>query len=235
MDYASRLTSFGFVRIPGGTVELGTTSPLPCRLEGYRLNETPVRRQFVPLFWISRFCVTNEQFESFCPKHRRAGSGPDPRHPVTDVTYLDAFAYAKWLSEREGIPFALPTEAEWVFAAAPSGYAFPWGNEPDPKRVHTFAPDRFGPLHADDPRYGSNHYGLLHMSGNVQEYTLDIYPISGTLGAQTNGTYVIVKGGDWSHCPHSAGVQRRGIADVSSRMPTLGFRLVAHPEDLHNR
>ncbi len=54
--------------------------------------------------------------------------------PMITVTWWDAYAYARWLGRE------LPTEQEWEKAArGEKGFAFPWGDEPDPKRANTNA------------------------------------------------------------------------------------------------
>jgi Sulfatase-modifying factor enzyme 1 len=50
-------------------------------------------------------------------------------HPVLNVTWNDAVAYAAWLPERIGEQWRLPTEAEWGKAArGTDGWIYPWGN-----------------------------------------------------------------------------------------------------------
>ena len=101
-------------------------------------------------------------------------------HPVVHVAYEDADAYATWAGK------ALPTEAEWEFAARGGldGAAFVWGDKPEPpgERLANYWHGDF-PWHAD-PGYGStapvgsypaNGYGLFDMAGNVWEWTLDWY------------------------------------------------------------
>lgn len=226
-----QLDAFGFVFLEGGKVQLGSSSPLPCRLEGFRRNEVPVREVFVSSFWISKFCVTNHEYEEYDRKHRRPITSRDDKHPVTEVTYMNAISYAQWLSEKTNIVFSLPTEAQWIFSAAPFGWEYPWGMIDDRSRGHFFNPDpdKEGPLLVDDSFFGTNWCGLYHIGGNIQEFISGChYIFPGSDGAETDGMYCLTKGGDWSHCPRSASVHRRGIIDVAGRAPTLGFRLVVN-------
>nr|WP_132034297.1 formylglycine-generating enzyme family protein [Aquabacter spiritensis] len=101
-------------------------------------------------------------------------------HPVVHVCHADAAAYARWRGK------ALPTEAEWEFAARGGlkGAAFAWGNELAPGGVHlantwqgrfpqeNLALDGYkgtSPVDAFPP----NGYGLFDMIGNVWEWTDD--------------------------------------------------------------
>jgi formylglycine-generating enzyme len=118
----------------------------------------------------------------------RHPDGPDStldgrdRHPVTHVAWVDVEAYATWAGK------ALPTEAEWEYAARGGleGKVYTWGDEFAPRgrlMANTWQgefpwqntlEDRFegtSPVGSFPP----NGYGLYDMAGNVWEWTADFY------------------------------------------------------------
>ncbi len=111
----------------------------------------------------------------------RSNKGLDD-HPVVQVAYKDAEAYAAWAGK------ALPTEAEWEYAARGGleGAEFAWGDELTPGGRHlantwqgafpheNLAADgytRTSPVGV----FPANGYGLFDMIGNVWEWTADWY------------------------------------------------------------
>lgn len=225
------LRDLGFVYVEPGVVQMGTHSPTPCTLEGERRNETPVFCKNVGGFWIAKYCVSNTDYERISPNKVRPPSSQGDNHPVTEVTYLNAKSYAIWLSERHGLPFALPTEEQWVRAAAPFRWQYPYeasAEKPDRSKIVVFDKQRpYGTVPVDDPT-DCNHLGLFHMGGNVLQITGPARYTSSGSGFASDGMYCMVRGGDFGHCPLVSSVHTRMMMDVAHRDTRVGFRLVCN-------
>jgi formylglycine-generating enzyme required for sulfatase activity len=96
----------------------------------------------------------------------------EERHPVVDVTWAGAHAYALFHGHR------LPTNAEWEAAArGTDGRRFPWGDEP-PTPLHGglngYHGDRLFPVGTFSP-LGDSPYGVEEMLGSVFEWVHDWY------------------------------------------------------------
>lgn len=233
------LSSLDFVHCEGGTTLMGQEQGLPCSIEGQRRNETPQREFEVPPFYISKYALSNAEYEMFDSKHSRTNTSRGDKNPVTCVTYGRAVGYALWLNKQTGLAFSLPTEPQYVAAVAPYGWMYPHkpSGKPDRHVQNNYLafPEAYpdgengATLEVDDPRIPDNYLGLKHASGNVSIFTLGHYPTPGHWGAVSDGSYVVVVGGNFRLCPFGTRTITRGIIDVTAIIDTVGIRLV-HPD-----
>ncbi len=162
-------------------------------------------------------------------------------HPVTCVSWDDAMAFCKWLTEKEhksghlptGYRYTLPTEAQWEFAARggnkSKGYKYSGSDNLD--KVGWYS-DNSGKKTHEVGQKATNELGLYDMSGNVYEWCYDWYDLdyydSGSMKDPTgagSGSNRVNRGGSWNNnagnC-RSANRNRNTPADTDI---ILGFRL----------
>ncbi len=160
-------------------------------------------------------------------------------HPVVNVSWFNARAYAAWLSELVGATWRLPTEAEWEKAArGTDGRIYPWGNQWDASRANTSESGLgttttvgFYSIHQD-----ASPYGLHDMAGNVFTWCTTIYDqsrfpypyVAGDGREQPNDetSQRVVRGGSWSRSHQEARAAARGYDDPTIRHEIVGFRLI---------
>ena len=239
--------------IPAGEFRMGSNSGAP--------NEKPVHSVYVDAFYMDKYEVTNAEYAEFLNakgKHTDAGKiwldigdanarieyvsrvyrvkAGYENHPVVEVSWYGAMAYAAWKGKR------LPTEAEWEKAARGNlaGLTYPWGNGIDATKANYNN-------HVKDTtavgKYTANGYGLYDMSGNVWEWCLDEYnagfyavspsqnPLSGANSIQwilDNYTGVntsrVLRGGSWLDSAGYARCAQRYYFRPGATGGTFGFR-----------
>ncbi|MDQ3626314.1 MAG: formylglycine-generating enzyme family protein, partial [Verrucomicrobiota bacterium] len=227
--------------IPAGTFVMGSDAV------DAGPNERPLTRVTLSRYYISRFPITNAEYEQFDPAHARKRSpGAGDRHPVVYVSSLEAMKYCQWLSTRERKKYRLPTEAEWEFAARGSdGRRFPWGNHEGRGDLGNFA-DRNTVFAWSDREIndgypesspvgafplGVSSFGVEDMAGNVWEWCLDYFetyrgtPRANPRGA-TSGAKRVYRGGSWKSRFNSLRASARGWNVASYSCNDLGFRIV---------
>jgi len=169
-------------------------------------EEEPQRSVYLDGYWMYRHPVTVAQYRKFCSETRR--KMPDPPswgwkddHPIVNVTWHDAKAYADWAGVQ------LPTEAQWEKAArGTDGRAYPWGNEFDASKavcgVRRRSEKSTAPVGSIPS--GASPYGCLDMAGNVWEWCADWYdedyyrsaPNRNPTGP-ASGSRRVLRGGSW--------------------------------------
>lgn len=111
------------------------------------------------------------------PKGPWGSAAKRANHPVTQVSWDDAMAFCRWVSQITGVDVRLPTEAEWEKAArGTDGRLYPWGDDlPDATRCNfNLNVKDTTPVGRYSPR-GDNPYGCADMAGNVWEWTSSLY------------------------------------------------------------
>lgn len=176
----------------------------------------------LPDFYIDRFPVTNAEYKKFVeatgaaePTHWRRGTWPEGKadHPVVNVTWEQAAAYAEWAGKR------LPTEEEWEKAArGTDGREWPWGSTFDPSRCNTNESGIWDttPVGRYSPA-GDSPYGAADMAGNVWEW----------IGGKPSPLRMPLRGGDWLDTMEEARTHSRRMHTPKRKNDFIGFRCAA--------
>jgi len=224
------------VKIPAGPFFMG------ARAEDSPSNERPVHTVYLPVYYISPYPVTNLEYREFVnctgyksPMHWQRGTYPTGtgKHPVTNVSWHDAKAYAEWIGAR------LPTEAEWEKAGRGTDERlYPWGTRFVDERCNSNNL-MGGTLPVDEFPMGRSPYGLWDMAGNVYEWCEDYYdenfyktsPANNPKGPE-GGQERVVRGGSFQeNRPQVRATHRAGTGEHMTR-ETVGFRVaMSEPRD----
>lgn len=223
------------VHIPSGPFVMGG------RDEDSPRGERPAHTVFLSDYYMALYPTTNQEYREFtqCTGHRipihwQRGTFPAGlgNHPVVNVSWQDAAAFASWRGAR------LPTEAEWEKAArSTTDEPYPWGSRfQDGERcngngaVGTTTP-------VNEYPEGRSPYGVWDMAGNAYEWCQDYYdeeyyknsPATNPKGPD-GGQERVVRGGSFLEtravlrCTH-----RHGVGEVTTR-DTIGFRIAMNAD-----
>jgi formylglycine-generating enzyme required for sulfatase activity len=146
-----------------------------------------------------------------------------PNHPVVGVTWYEAVAFCRWLTEMlreqgelgESEEITLPSDPQWEKAArGTDGRVYPWGEEPDPSRAN-YDDTGIGTTSAVGcfPG-GKSPYGVEEASGNVREWV---------------GDARVLRGGAFNYYSRSVRCASRSLGRPHYRLYSHGFRVVVSP------
>jgi formylglycine-generating enzyme required for sulfatase activity len=199
------------VRLAGGDLEMGMSDL------GSDEGEQLVRRVHVSPFELQATEVTNDEYRRFDSKHDVGAPGD---HPVANVTWYDAMAYAAWLGG------TLPTEAQWEFAArGEQGRPYPWGGDRPTRARANYAHDgndNPGSTAVGSFPEGATPEGIQDLAGNVWEWCRDEFSPDGT-SPTTNAR--VLKGGSFYNTELYLEAARRNFLYAEGTESLVGFRV----------
>ena len=221
------------VSVPAGEFLMGSPSG-----EVNLRWENPQHKVFLDTYYIDKYEVTVAQYRKFCQETGKSMPPAPPwgwqdNHPIANVTWYDAAAYAKYYDKR------LPTEAEWEKACRADSNTkycsvdagtnlgdYAWYSANSTKQTH--------PVGTKKP----NALGIYDMHGTVWEWCSDWYnenyyknsPATNPKGP-SSGPGRVLRGGGWYS---SAGYCRSAFRNwdpPSFRRVNYGFRCAWTPPD----
>jgi formylglycine-generating enzyme required for sulfatase activity len=219
------------VRLPGATFVMGS--------DDGATDERPAHEVTLAPFSIGRFEVSFAEYDRFARATKRErpndqwGRGSQP---VINVSWNDAVAYARWLSQETGQNYRLPTEAEWEYAARGGAVGRYWWSEYDDKPYAVCSDCDFRNPNPDRAvaveQMPANPYKLHNTAGNVHEWVADCY-VAGYDGAPTDGRarggscrQRVLRGGSYLSPKQAVRPAARARMAAGTTQFDIGFRVV---------
>jgi len=235
------------VQVEPGTYMMGKgETPLPEEVAGRRwrqqldFDERPAHSVTISKpFYMGAFEVTNEQYEQFDPDHRklrgRLGFSSGDDEAVVFVDWHDATRFCRWLSEKEGRAYRLPTEAEWEYVCRAGTIThFHTGDTLPGVYLKNATQSRYPPPDMPSTVAGAtppNSWGLYDMHGNVEEWCYDWYgpyesghqidPVG-----RIDGDFRVTRGGSHSTQVFYLRSENRSGTLPEDKHGLIGFRVV---------
>jgi formylglycine-generating enzyme required for sulfatase activity len=231
-----------FIWVEGGSFIMGTN-------DGPE-NERPAHETVVDSFYLSKYPVTQAQWQAIMNSNPSVFKTNGANCPVENVSWNDSQKFIEKLNKQGVYTYRLPSESEWEYAARgglkSKGYIYSGSNTINDVawyESNSYREKEPGILGFFSRRIGTqsvgkkqpNELGLYDMSGNVWEWCSDWYYEAGyalkaksTLGKLRFGP--VIRGGSYGYVPKSCRVTSRFGTSPKNRFDSVGFRLVAEIE-----
>lgn len=225
------------VWVPGGDLTMGS----PASEAGRDEDEGPTRNVRIPGFFMARRELGLAMWVAVMGGRPERMARCRGACPVSGVSWLDAQRFIERLRWKTGLPWRLPSEAEWEWAArAGCARAFQVGqagcmDAPPPGAV-VHDENRLGRAAPEGPRPSGgrpgNRWGLEDLHGNLAEWVQDCWgelaelPADGRALERARCRYRAMRGGSWFAVTAAVRAASRNYFEPGFRDPTFGFRLV---------
>jgi len=183
---------FKMVPIPGGQFLMGSGK----QDKKQKPDESPQKNINISPFWMGAFETSRDEFDVFYKDETTSqnsdidavtrpsaqyvdltwGMGKAGGYPVNSMSQFAALMYCRWLYNKTGIFYRLPTEAEWEYACrAGTTTTYYFGNDPAELDKYAWYSKNSNKKYQRSGQKLPNAWGLYDMLGNVSEWTLDHY------------------------------------------------------------
>ena len=222
-------------RVEGGSFVMGAT---PDQHDPDTYTDKPAHLVFLSPYYMATTEVTNRLWRAVMSEKEMLELSGYPEHPVSFVSWHEAQRFVRRLDSITGMPFRLPTEAEWEFAARGGAkskhYRFAGGDVPDSIGwLYSVARNWTHPVARKQP----NELGLYDMTGNVAEWCQDLYgpyqlsTVPDPCGADT-GSFRIVRGGSYDEAKANCHLSVRRWYEPETSVGYIGLRVaLSLPDD----
>ncbi|MBR5327939.1 MAG: SUMF1/EgtB/PvdO family nonheme iron enzyme [Paludibacteraceae bacterium] len=219
---------FDMQRVEGGVFIMGGTR------EQHRESistDLPTHTVALNTYYIGTTEVTQALWKAVMPEWNFLDDFYTPTHPMAYISWYDCQEFIRRLDSITGLPFRLPTESEWEFAARGGNrslrYRFAGSNIID--SVSWYLNNAGFRQHQVASRW-SNELALYDMTGNVSEWCSDWYGRY-HLGTEPNpkgpesGEWKVVRGGSYDNCEANLYLSRREYLNPNKTTNYCGLRL----------
>ncbi|MEM9492832.1 MAG: SUMF1/EgtB/PvdO family nonheme iron enzyme, partial [Myxococcota bacterium] len=256
--YREPVAGISFLYVKGGPFTMGTRSPDADSCE------KPEHEVTLTEFWLAETPVTNKQYRKYLedveyheyryqkpetPQYWSKENLNQPRQPVVGVSWHGAVGFCHWLQDKIAetdplevarLTIALPTEAQWEFAArGRNKWEYPWGPE-EPTQEHArFAAETS--IEVKSLSKGKGPFGHYDLAGNVQEWCWDVWdhdaysnrlPLAKNPCVTGDGNSRSLRGGGFKNGPRELRTTARNHHSPNVCAKHIGFRVAMSVGDL---